>query len=230
MATISINEVKNYTEYLVRKNNSNALTPSQFNLVINRAQLSVFMDRYGNPAEYQAGSPIPKKGYAITQKIADDMRRFTEETNLILNGNGQANYPLDYVHAINLKYVTQNSGNTIHVPIEIVDQAKEGYRLSSCIVPPTKKYPIAIMKNTFFQFYPNLNNVELNYLRYPKQAVWAFTMVNSRPVYDAVNSVDLEWEDIVINDIIIQAMKSIGISIKDAEILSFAGQEQQKGA
>jgi hypothetical protein len=48
-------------------------------------------------------------------------------------------------------------------------------------------------------------------------------------VYDPANSVDLDWEDLVVNDIIVNALQSIGISIKDAEVSSFAAGKEQTG-
>ena len=230
MGKISIDTVKQYTEFLVRKNNSKTISPTQFNLIINRAQLSVFMDRYGNPHEYRPGSPVPAKAYAITQKILDDLRVFQESANLILSLQGRASYPTDYVHLISLKYLTQKNGSPLHVPIEVVDQDKEGYRLGSEIVGPTKQYPFAVLKNTYFQIYPALVNVELNYLRYPREAFWGSTVVNGRFVFDPATSINLEWEDVVINDIVSQALKSIGISIKDGDILNFAQQQSAEGS
>jgi hypothetical protein len=232
MAKTSINTVKQYIEYLVRKNNSGTLTPAQFNLIINRSQRTEFVNRVGNPHQYAPGQSVPQMGFQITQKITEDLKVFQTNANLIINNQGQSNYPADLAYTIpGLGYKTQKNNETIFVPIEVLDKDKEYYRLSSKIVPPTKEYPVAIFENTYIQVYPvSISNINFSYLRYPKDAVWAFTLVNNRPVFDPVNSVDLEWEDLVVNDIIIRVMQSIGISIKDAEILNFAQNKEVTGA
>jgi len=232
MATVSIDTVKTYTEYLVRKNNSGYLSPSQFNLIINRASKTIFVKRVGNPHDYRPGQPVPAIGFQITQKITEDLKRFQENGNLILKADGTANYPTDLAYTIpGISYVTSNKGARVVVPIEVIDKDKEASRLASAIVTPTRSYPIAVFENTFIQVYPaGISNIKFPYLRYPKEALWASNTVNNRPVYDPANSVDLEWEDLVVNDIIMQALKSIGISIKDADVMNFANTESMQGS
>jgi len=232
MAKVSIDTVKKYTEFLVRKNNSQYLSPDQFNLIINRASRTVFVKRTGNPHDYQAGAPIPRMGFQITQKITEDLKAFQENANLPLSAQGRVTYPSNLAYTIpGIFYKTEKHGKEIYVQVEIIDKDKEGYRLSSSIVYPTRLRPIALFESTYLQVYPvGISNIKFPYLRYPKDAVWAYTVVNNRPVFDPANSVDLEWEDMVVNDVIMQALKSIGISIKDADVMNFAQSESMQGA
>jgi len=231
MATISIDTVKQYTEYLVRKNNSGYLSPSQFNLIINRSSRTIFVKRTGNPHDYQVGTPIPRIGFQITQKITEDLKIFIVNGELILSPNGRVTYPSDLAYTIpGMFYLTSKQGKPKHVPIENIDKDKEGYRLSSAIMFPTTLRPISVFESTYLQVYPiGISNIRFPYLRYPKDALWAFTTPNNREKFDATNSIDLEWEDTVVNDIIMQALKSIGISIKDADVMNFAQRESMQG-
>lgn len=232
MATVSIDHVKKYTEYLIRKSNSAFLSPEQFNLVINRGSINTFVNRVGNPHQYQIGNPSSQMSFQITQKITEDLKIFQENANLILDSKGRVNYPSNLAYTIpGLSYVTSRKGKKLYASIEIVDKDKEGYRLSSSIVVPTKSDPIAIFENTYIQVYPSgIMNIRFPYLRLPKLANWAYVLVNNRPEFNAQASTDLEWEDTVINDVIIQALMSIGISIKDNDILNYAQQKAVTGA
>ena len=67
--------------------------------------LLCFFDRYNNsiiaynnPAEYQAGRPIPRVAYQQTQKISDDLRMFIKRVMLPINSDGMMNHPDDYMH------------------------------------------------------------------------------------------------------------------------------------
>ncbi len=121
-------------------------------------------------------------------------------------------------------------GKERYVLVEIIDKDKEGYRLGSAIMYPTRMNPIALFESTYLQVHPTgISNIKFPYLRYPIDAVWGYNVVNGRPKFDASKSVDLEWEDMVVNDIIMQALKSIGISIKDADVMSFAQSESTQG-
>lgn len=232
MAKTSIDTVKRYTEYLVRKNQSGALDPDQFNLIINRASKEEFVSRVGNPHQYVPGNAMPQMGFQITQKITEDLKIFQTNANLILNNQGRANYPTDLAYTIpGLGYKTQRDGEVYYAPIEVIDKDKEYYRLGSKIVNPTRERPVAVFENTYVQVYPiGITNINFPYLKYPTEAVWGYNMVNGRAVYDPSKSTDLEWEDLVVNDIIINALSSIGISIKDADVLNYAQQKSITGA
>lgn len=235
---MNIDEVYKTIQFIVRKNSTGgSINPDQFNLIINRGQMTKFMRSYGNEQEYQPGKPIPRIAFQITQSVTDELKAFIENGNLILDEDGQVDYPDDYVHAIpGLGYKTSvNNANGIgtvlkYVPIEIVDSQFEYYRLSSNIVNPTRTTPMCVLKGSYMQFYPiNIGPVFFPYLREPRQALWAYTIVNGRPVYDPANSVDLEWPDVNINSIIALAVSYIGISIKSEEISNYANTEYQKG-
>lgn|SRR3990167_11253380 len=232
MAKTSIDTVKKYVEYLVRKNDSGTLSPDQFNLVINRASKTEFVNRVGNPHQYVPGNSTPQMGFQITQKITEDLKIFQTNANLVINSLGRANYPSNLAYTIpGLGYKTQKNGQTVYSPIEVLDKDKEYYRLSSKIVPPTRENPLAVFESTYIQIYPtNISNINFPYLRYPVDANWGFTLVNNRPVFNPATSVDLEWEDLTVNDIIINALQSIGISLKDADVLNYANQKQMTGA
>jgi hypothetical protein len=226
---INIDKAKQFLDFIIRKHNSAWLDPEQFNLVINRASQTKFMELYGNPKEYTQ-KPLPRVAYELTQKISDDLKPFKAETNIILSSNGQGLYPNDYQHCISIGYTAQQNGNAIKVPIDIVSQDKELYRLSSAIVPPTKTRPIAILKNNYIQIHPlGISNITFQYLKKPAEAKWGYTLVNNRPVYDPATSVDLEWDEICLNDIIMRAASYIGISIKDRDIMQYAELKRNTG-
>lgn len=228
---MNIDEVYKTIQFIVRKNSTGgSIDPAQFNRIINRAQMTKFMRSYGNEQEYMPGKPIPRIAFQITQSVTDELKAFIENGNLILDSDGQVDYPDDYVHAIpGLGYKTSvNNANGVgtvlkYVPIEIVDSQFEYYRLSSNIVNPTRTTPMCVFKGSYIQFYPkNIGPVFFPYLREPRQAVWGYTISSGRPVYDPTTSVDLEWPDVNINSIISLACGYIGISIKDADVMGYA--------
>lgn len=230
----SINEVKQLVDYISRKNNSATLNPEQFNLILHRAQMTKFMELYGNPMDYQVGNPVPKIAYEVTQKISDDLRAFKKQPNVILDRSGHLALPSDYVHLISLRYKTGTNVDGVVVPkyvdIKIIDEDKEYYRLGSGIVAPTKKFPIGVLKSDYVQIYPtNITTVQLSYLSQPPKPVWGYTMINNRPVFNAATSVDLLWPDVVINDIVILALSYVGISIKDGDLLNYTQQQKAQG-
>lgn len=230
----SIDETYTLVKYISRKNNSAYLDPEQFNMIINRAQTTKFADLLGDLNN--ASSPSnPKAPIEFNKRVLEDIKQFTNPISISIDASGQANYPPDYVRWVRFGYkagknTESGTPEILYLPIEVVDEEKEYYKLSSVIVPPTREYPIVVFKNTYMQFYPiNLGRVQMTYLRQPERAVWAYTMVNNRPVFNSAASVNLNWPDIAINDIVIRACSYIGISIKDADLVAYTQTKTQEG-
>jgi hypothetical protein len=216
---MTIAEIYKFIEYVASKNQKGRITPEQFNEVINRAQMSLFMERIGNPQEYQPGRPVPRIAYALTQRIRNDLAPFlSDPTPITIPSTGKLTLPEDCKYVVALRTAAEKT-------IVDVDHDKLGYRLESEIVPPTTTAPIAVHYKGYIQLYPkDIANAILEYLRYPVKAIYAFTIESGRPVYDADNSVQLEWDEININEIISRSLIYIGINLQDGQLAQFAAQ------
>ncbi len=239
MTVTPINEVKELVDYIVRKNNGGYLNPSQFNMILHRAQMTKYNQLLGDLTGSTSASN-PKAPVEFNKRVLEDMKQFTNPISISVDRSGQADYPGDYVRWIRFGYKTgkntpSGEPEVWYLPIEVVDEEKEYYKLSSVIVQPTKQYPIVVFKNTYMQFYPtNLGKVQMTYLRQPVSPNWGYNLVNGRPVFaetGGVNgdSVNLNWPDISINDIVIRACSYIGISIKDQELIGYTQEKTREG-
>lgn len=228
---MNIDEVYTFVQNLANKEQKGFLPSAKFNSYAERAQIEVFMQRYGNPHQYQPGRPIPQMSFESTQKISDDLRPFLKPTILNLDSTGRVSFPSDFVHPSALRYVVNlNDGTSTEVPVEVVTDDKVGYRLSSSIVAPNKSNPICAMYDDHIKFYPaNLAIVNLTYLRQPVVPKWAFTIVSNREVYDASNSVDFEFPDEVHNEISIKILSYLAIKLRDQELVQYAETKNVQG-
>lgn len=232
---MTIDQIYRLINYIAKKNNSAFNKSADFNLYINRAQMTKFMQMYGNPHEYVPGQPIPKVSFEVTEKVIDDLKQFIKDSHIFIDNNGHGPYPSDYIHRVALGHevpVIQSDNSVANEPKEITLKQHNNiwYRRSSNVVPPTAARAIAVHKNTYFQFYPtSLQYADLSYLRQPRDMVWAFTTPNNREEYDPINSVDPEWPDVDINDIISIALAYVGASIKSSEISQYAAAYDKEG-
>ena len=216
---------------MANKEQKGFIPSRKFNRYAERAQMEVFMQRYGNPHQYQPGRPVPPVAYGMTQKIHDDLRPFIQKVTLNLNRYGQATYPKDYVHASSFRYtLSHNEGKHEQVAIKVIPDDKLAYRLSSRIVEPTRQQPVCVLYDNFIQFYPeNLVGIVFTYLRQPKVPRWGFTVINGREVYDAANSVDWEFPDEVHNEICMKVLSYVGIKLRENDLLQYAELKNQQG-
>jgi hypothetical protein len=232
---VNIDELYRTVQFFANKEQSGFITPSEFNLLADRAQMEMFMKKFGNPeAVVGPMQPYPKYSYQETQKITDDLRPFVKRINLNLNF-GQLQYPEDYVHFASLMAVRfvniAGTSNSIprHIEIQAVDESELGYMLGSDIVYPEPDYPVVAFYDNYMQVYPiETSNVIFTYLRRPVKPLWAFDIVNNRPVYNDANSVDIEFPDETLNEIAMKILSYVGINLREPSLMQYS--ETQKNA
>lgn len=119
------------------------------------------------------------------------------------------------------------------VPVTVVSDQERWAYLQSSLRKPTKEYPICtFLGSDIIQFYPeNIVTAYLVYLRYPVKPVWAFTLdpFDSFPVYDPVNSVDIELPEICIDELAVTLLNRVGISIREGGLSQWANFVKSSG-
>jgi hypothetical protein len=228
---INVDEIKRFVEFCANKSQAGSNpTPTKFNLAVKRAQMEWVMERYGNPNTYQPGMPVPRIAYQQTQKITDDLKfLLSKPTPLQVDKNGKANYPDDYLHmsSVRYKYKKKLSCNKKLILKEVdvtnYKDAEIGHVKTSQIVQPTKRYPYYAFYDDCMIFDPkDLGTVTITYLREPIEPIWAYELVNGRPVYDPLNSVDLEAPDEALNEIAMRTLSFLGIHIREPQLIQYA--------
>jgi hypothetical protein len=225
---MTIDQVYKFVDFIIKKSNSGGyLTPDEFNLIINRAQIQYFNKLYGNQNDYRYDRPVPKIAYAITEKISNSLSPFlSDSTALVIDGNGQVNIPSDLFQTVSITHTIDG----IEYEITRVEQDRIANNLSSYYDSPTSDFPIYSQLRTKFQFYPkDLATASLFYLKKPTDMVWGYTTVSGRPVYNSGTSVQPLWKDMDMNEIIYIALSYIGVNLKDPDVSQFAQLKTQTG-
>lgn len=217
---LNINELYISVQNFANKEQRGFISPSQFNDFAYRAVMESFMQK--------------SLVYQSTQKISDDLRPFIKPTTLDVDAQGRVLYPDDYVHMSSVKYVNVKQVNkqVVRKLVELipVDDNELGYRLNSTIVPPSKDFPILVYYDEYMKVFPeDLLRVEVTYLREPIKPIWAFTLVNNRPVYDPDNSVDIEFPREMHNEIMIKILSYVGINLREGVLMQYAEAKNQQG-
>ena len=205
MATID--DVYSLTKYRANKSGySGTISPNDFNLLFPRASIRYYNKEYAR--------------YASTKIVGDSLSRFISlPTAITIDSNGQYTFPADMFHVVALTH----NYNGAQVEITEVYGDRLANNLSSDYDAPNEEFPIYTQYEAALQFYPtNLGTANLIYLKRPVKAVWGYTLVSGRPVYNPATSVDPEWNDIDIDNIIFMVLSDIGINIRDQELEAFA--------
>ena len=225
---MTIDEVYKFINFIVKKSNAGGyVTPFEFNLLINRAQIQYFNKLYGNQNDYRYDRPVPKISYAVTEKISNSLSPFlSDKTTVTIDANGQCTTPTDMIQMVAV--TKEVSGKEYE--ITRVEQDRVANNLSSYYDAPDTEFPIYAQLRTKLQFYPKtLASASVIYLKKPTNMAWAFTTVSGRYVYEPLLSVQPLWSDVDMNEVMYIALSYIGVNLKDQEVSQFANIKTQTG-
>jgi hypothetical protein len=213
----NINEIYKLIQYRANKSGFlGNISPNDFNLIFPRAEIKYYNSLYAQ--------------YYKTQRISDALSRFfSDPIDLTLPTTGSTagkyTFPNDLFH---VDAITRVVG-TEQYPIVRVEKDRLANHLSSKIEAPTSTFPIYTEYKTYLQFYPtNLTSAVLVYLKAPTTSVWAYTLVSGRPVYNATLSVQPEWNQTDLDNIIYLALQDIAMNMRDGMLQQFGQLETQQ--
>jgi hypothetical protein len=225
---MNINQAHQFIDFLIRQSNSGVyLSPTEKDLILNRAQTQYFNKLYGNQNDYRYDRPVPKISYAVTEKISRSLAPFlSDPTVLTIDVGGQVTTPTDMYQIVSITHTVSG----LNYEVTRVEQDRVANNLTSAIEAPDEKYPIYSQLRTKLQFYPKaLATASIIYLKKPIDMVWGYTIVSGVPVYSSGTSVQPVWEDMDMNEVIYLALTYAGLNIKDADVSQFANQKSQTG-
>ena len=255
-AQIDINEMYKFVQFVANKEQSGFIKPSEFNIAAERAQMQLFMQRYGNPKEYSPGYPVPRVAFAQSQKVQDDFNPFLMTDNFTGGKIDLESLECGYIHLVFL--VTSDS-----VPIKLVD-ASEYFKLeTSSLLKPTAQHPIAYFGSDKTIFVSGADAGGIAYLRHPNVPRWeyfknsqgqAISSLNgdvvSYPVFDDTattsnpttgqykctnthnpyeKSVNFEFPYDCFNEIASMILSYVGVNLREPMLMQYAEAKQTQG-
>ena len=220
-------------QFAINKAQNGYLTPSEFNLIINQAQVSYQDYLLGEFQQYQYGRAQARINYSENENIRQRLSPLITETTLTINGtSGEASYPNDYVQADAI--IT-----TAFKRVRFVQQDSL-YSYYNSEIDPVATNPIYLIEPTGFQFYPKtLGTALLTYVKEVPTIVWAYTTVSGRPVYaptqtgvgvtPITGTIQPIWADVDLLEIIARALKLVGVNLQAGQVEQYANQVTQQG-
>ncbi len=215
MATID--QCKKQTEFIAGKSGYGAyLSPDNFDLLFNKAQLQYFNALY--------------KQYYATQRISDSLSVFKSDPLPIVvpaDGIYSIDPDLKMLHVDTISHVYNGKAYSV----TRVEDDKLPNHLNSEYDAPDLQYPIYTKYKTTIQFNPvNLATASMVYFKAPTAVKWNYTRVNNRAVYNSVGSTDPEWMDNDIENIINLILIDLSQNMNDQNLQNYSARKTQQGS
>jgi hypothetical protein len=212
---MTIDEAYKIVSYLVDKYQGTYIAPDDFNMIINMAQyqyIESIVDGTGNINSNNRKSP---EGLMVNSSVSDRLSNFYTEATLTVSTTPGAT--LGTASKPSLMWTATSLRTSANRPIKKVFDDNLATHLSNAIDAPTVTDPIYMESGTTFKFFPsNVVAPIVGYIRTPNKMLWAYT---GDLVYSSGSSVQPEWGESDMNEIIYITVGLIGINLKDVDLI-----------
>lgn len=128
--------------------------------------------------------------------------------------------------------------NAYHYPVAIrikangktvteVDQGRWDKFINHPIEVPTAAYPICKFESKTLMARPvDIGELTISYIKKPIRPLYAYDDVDDRYVYNDTNSIDVEFDEILHDDITNRVLKNLGIPMREEFLIRVSEQDK----
>jgi len=229
---------------IINKEQRGFVTPQEFNLFANQAQLDIFEQYFydinqhgrlhGNDTEYSDMLNILNEKINLfeTQEKLEYVDFVFKHPNdlyrlgTVIYNNVTTKLILDYINGPKTPQTT-----TEFIEVERINQNEFLYINSSPLTKPKNVRPVFTADNKGIKVYGDstiVDNVSLNYIKYPAKVEWRYQMVYGEALYDAAISTDFELHGSEETDLVIKILALAGMVTKEDNVVGQAKAEDAK--
>ena len=229
---VSIDTVYQKVLAIANKEQRGYVTPQEFNLLANQAQLEIFEQYFYDINQFSripGNSTIYSDSLDVLQEKVDHFEKFRADVSMASGGVGTLP---EYYKMGTLYYLKDGQ----YLAIENVEQNKLHLHINSPLTAPTTSRQIYVrnsgtteaQRERRIQVYPTTitSAVTCNYIAKPTKVQWAYTIVNSEALYNSTNAVDFELHASEETKLVIKILELAGITMKDTGLIQVADKEE----
>ena len=233
---VSIDTVYQRVLSIANKEQRGYITPLEFNLLANQAQLEMF-EQYFHDINQFGRLPGNKTEYSdVVDNINEKLKPFQNYQTAMSVSSSSIGVLDSNLHKLGKVTYNQATGtgstSTFHIEIEEIDQGKFAELQLSPLTRATIERPYYVRKTaTQVLLFPaasfaSSGNVFYNWIDKPAKVEWAYTVVNNEALYNATNTTDFELHASEETKLVIKILEVAGIVIKDPNLYQLVDKEE----
>ena len=247
---LNVNTVYTTVLSILNKEQRGYMTPDEFNKIATQVQLQIFESFFDDLNQFLRMPKTDEEFASRINHIEEEIQNFQEYKSASSHTNGIYGFPQDSnnkneVYRLGSVYFNAVAGTP---QIELVNRKEYKQQLMSPLTQPSKKFPIAILKNDAVEVFPKVttfnpvkatavDDVKFSYVRKPKDVRWGYTIGSlNQYLYDSTEydpatsvggagSTQFEIDSSQQTQVILEILKYSGIIIRDPQIVQAAQQE-----
>jgi hypothetical protein len=191
------------------------ITPQEFNLYANQAQLEILnqyfydLDQFGrlngNNTEYSDMLNL------IQEKLSELEVRLVGET---VAGNIYNHRDIRDIYRLGSVINSENG-----VEIEEVNNSEWYEMRSSKLTQPRVNRPVYVNRIDGLNIYPEIPRIDISYIKRPRNVSWGYVVINDTALYDPSISVAFELHEMEEIELVYKILKFAGLSMKREDLM-----------
>jgi hypothetical protein len=230
---ININQVYKTVLVVLQQEKRGVLTPTEFNKVATQAQQEIFIE-YFDELNQLLRQPQTSLAYADRYALLDEkIQIFKRTEKLSTDADGKVTPTVAVQELGDVVYF--ETGTSVGREVQRIQKHEVYTTNQSPLTAPTTRYPVYTYENNIIQLYPSTivsgtNDIELNFLKYPSDVKWGFTIDTElgNYIYNPNNSVDFELHQSDEPMLVDKILGYAGVMTRDQLALQLANNKEQQ--
>ena len=216
--SVSVDTVYQRVLAILNKEQRGYVTPQEFNLFANQAQMDLFEQYFYDINQFG-------RIHGNDTEFSDMLNILNEKINPF-EVTGSMTYAAPYWSTPSDLY---RLGTIIYNNIEVerINKNEYLYINASPLTKPNNSRPIFVASSAGYQVYgtaPLITGVSCNYIKRPAEAVWGYTTLNGVALYNSSTSTDFELHDSEETELVVKILEFASLSIKDLNLYQVSNQ------
>jgi len=222
---VNIDTVYQRVLALANKEQRGYITPQEFNLFANQAQMDIF-EQYFYDVNQFLRTPGNDTAYSDMITLLEEKIGLFEDSSSVTY-NGSATLPANIYRLGTVRY--NNSGK--HILINRVSEKELRMMSLGPLTKPSKSNPVYTVKgSTFYLAGITPASVQVSYTKKPAKVNWTYVVVGEKPLVNvyANDYQSFELHPSEETKLVIKILALAGVAIKDPSLYQIAGAEDNK--
>mgnify|MGYP003640838898 CR=1 FL=1 len=226
--SVSVDTVYQRVLAILNKEQRGYVTPQEFNLFANQAQMDLFEQYFYDINQFS-------RMHGNDTEFSDMLNILNEKIN-IFEVTAAMTYSASPAPAINYWSPPADLyriGTLIHNNIEVerVNKNEFLYINGSQILKPNNTRPIFVSSAAGYKVYGTAElttGVTCNYIKRPATVVWGYNTVNGEAQYNSTLSVNFPLHESEETELVMKILELAGISTRELQVYQIAAQEEAR--
>ena len=241
---ISVDKVYQKVLALANKEQRGYITPQEFNLFADQAQMDIFEQYFYDLNQTQRTQGTEMDYADLTTNIEEKVSIFEKNDQSMTVAGSSGNFNIgaisDFYRLGTISILYANDGGlNFYTDVEPIRLSELRKYEKSLLAKPTKNTPVyskfsSDSQPLIFRIYPyptGGDDVLINYIRKPKSPKWTYVIShNKNALYNpsAIGHQDFELHSSEESTLVFKILQLAGLSIKDYQLSGAASQQEMK--